>query len=993
MRPSILLLFGAVVFASLGACESQAPAPVTPADPVKPVKRPQSENPYTLFETLQVRPLALSPSGKWLFAANTPDNRLEVFAVEEGGLKKVSSVVVGLEPIAVAARPNGEVWVANHLSDSVSIVRVDDDGRARLVNTLLVGDEPRDIVFAGPDGGRAFVTTAHRGQNSPDDPDLFDPAAGRADVWVFDADKPGERLTKITVFADTPRALAASADSKTVYVAAFLSGNQTTAVSEDSVYQVYGGHMPGPGAVDVGGVAVEQPHTSLIVKWKEGPDGKFHWIDAYGSIFDKYVKVSLPDEDVFAIDAMADPPVAKKAFAHVGTTLFNMAVNPKTGKVYVSNTEAHNDVRFSGHTPGFTSVTGNLVDSRITVIDPKTSATTVNNLNPHLDHAAGKGDASLSLAFPQDLTFSSDGKKLYVVAQGSGKLAVYDAEALESGTAAPSASNQVVLSAGGPAGVVLDERRGLAFVLTRFDNGISIVDTASQKEVGHVTMFNPEPSSVVLGRPLLYDATISKLGDQACASCHIGADVDGLAWDLGSPGGAPLPITTLAAKESEIRTIEEASAAAVVGKEVTDYVYSAFQPCKGPMVTQSLRGLDNAGPMHWRGDRNGAVRQDGTPFLDGGGDPIVSAQPDSGIFDERKALRSFDIAFPDLVGSKEVPSEESVDALASFLLEITYPPNPIRNLDDSLTPTQAHGAQMFDRRDAEGNPVPVDLFHTCQGCHIIDRDGNRGHSKHPGFFGTDGRLSFDFSTQTFKVPHLRNMYQKVGMFASAVDPIHAIASLIPPLNPAGPAVRGFGFSHDGVHGKIEDFITGFTFLHTEVYVNFGGITGIPPNRGGIPLFVDPKEPGNSAKGLSAEGIRIRQDIAEFLLVFDTNLFPIVGQQITLTDEGTPAVLERIALLESQALAGRTDLVAHGTYFGQQHGFTFSNGQWIADDSSLPPISSVSLQQFAAMFGPLTFTAVPPGTGWRVGIDRDVDGYGDADEIRVGTDPADASSHP
>ena len=29
-----------------------------------------------------------------------------------------------------------------------------------------------------------------------------------------------------------------------------------------------------------------------------------------------------------------------------------MAVNPKSGKVYVSNTDAHNDVRFEGHTPG-----------------------------------------------------------------------------------------------------------------------------------------------------------------------------------------------------------------------------------------------------------------------------------------------------------------------------------------------------------------------------------------------------------------------------------------------------------------------------------------------------------------------------------------------------------------------------------------------------------------------------------------------------------------
>src|SRR2546428_355692 len=79
---------------------------------------------YTLFESGQVRPLALSPDGTHLFAVNTPDNRLEVFTVGSGTLTHVSSVPVGLEPVAVAARSNTEVWVVNHLSDSISIIDV-----------------------------------------------------------------------------------------------------------------------------------------------------------------------------------------------------------------------------------------------------------------------------------------------------------------------------------------------------------------------------------------------------------------------------------------------------------------------------------------------------------------------------------------------------------------------------------------------------------------------------------------------------------------------------------------------------------------------------------------------------------------------------------------------------------------------------------------------------------------------------------------------------
>ena len=68
----------------------------------------------------------------------------------------------GMEPVSVAARNDNEVWVVNHLSDSVSIVDLS-ASPAKVVRTLLVGDEPRDIVFAGTGGtNRAFITTAHR---------------------------------------------------------------------------------------------------------------------------------------------------------------------------------------------------------------------------------------------------------------------------------------------------------------------------------------------------------------------------------------------------------------------------------------------------------------------------------------------------------------------------------------------------------------------------------------------------------------------------------------------------------------------------------------------------------------------------------------------------------------------------------------------------------------------------------------------------------------
>src|SRR5688500_8737955 len=93
---------------------------------------------FTTFETGQVRPLALSPNGTRLFALNTPDNRLEIFTVGSGGIAWRASVPVGLEPIALAARSDSEVWVVNHLSDSISIVDVAATP-PRVKRTLLVG--------------------------------------------------------------------------------------------------------------------------------------------------------------------------------------------------------------------------------------------------------------------------------------------------------------------------------------------------------------------------------------------------------------------------------------------------------------------------------------------------------------------------------------------------------------------------------------------------------------------------------------------------------------------------------------------------------------------------------------------------------------------------------------------------------------------------------------------------------------------------------------
>ena len=197
---------------------------------------------------------------------------------------------------------------------------------------------------------------------------------------------------------------------------------------------------------------------------------------------------------------------------------------------------------------------------------------------------------------PTDLAFSGDGKTVFVTALGSPQLGIFDATRLEAGDVLP---RELVTVGVGASGVVLDAARDRLYVMNRFENTIAVVDGATTPGTravsGTVALpYSPEPTFIGTGRRFLYDAReTSAHGDVSCASCHIFGDTDGLAWDLGDPGGVargnPNPST-------------------ISGNPVG----GIFHPLKGPMATQSLRGMAGAGPLHWRGDRTGAAEPGGS---------------------------------------------------------------------------------------------------------------------------------------------------------------------------------------------------------------------------------------------------------------------------------------------------------------------------------------------------------------------------------------------
>ena len=107
--------------------------------------------PYVNWENHPIHALDLSPDGRLLAVAHTADQRVQLFDVSSGEPVSIGHVVVGVDPVSVRFRTAGELWVVNHISDSVSVVDV---AQRRVIDTLATADEPFDVAFAA---NQAFI--------------------------------------------------------------------------------------------------------------------------------------------------------------------------------------------------------------------------------------------------------------------------------------------------------------------------------------------------------------------------------------------------------------------------------------------------------------------------------------------------------------------------------------------------------------------------------------------------------------------------------------------------------------------------------------------------------------------------------------------------------------------------------------------------------------------------------------------------------------------
>ena len=115
----------------------------------------------------------------------------------------------------------------------------------------------------------------------------------------------------------------------------------------------------------------------------------------------------------------------------------------------------------------------------------------------------------------------------------------------------------------------------------------------------------------------------------------------------------------------------------------------------------------------------------------------------------------------------------------------------------------------------------------------------------------------------------------------------------------------------------------------------------------------------------------------FMLCFDTGTAPAVGYTRTVTSANvsTASIQSDWALLQKRAAAGDIDLIVKGTLGGQVHGLLYqpATNNYLTDKTGLGPFTQAQLMLLAQRGDTLSIMGVPPGSGRRMGIDRNLDG--------------------
>jgi len=464
---------------------------------------------YPSFLSPHARPI-LVHEGR-VFVVNTPSDTVDV--IDAKSRKITRRIDVGIDPVSLAIRPDGrELWVANHVSDSVSVIDINPKSRTylRVVDTVqdfdlrtkaTRFDEPVGIAFASNE--KAYVALSSENK-----------------IAIVDV-RSRKVKRHLNITAQDPRAIVVR--NGKLYVIPFESNNKT---------QLSGGYK-----ID-GKLVTFNAHEHSIAN---------NNVLSLGHKTDIVKHPRVPDRDLYVFDTRTDQLIT--TVNTLGSLLYGLTIDSE-GTVFIAQTDARNDVNGRAGTKkhGMVEMQNRAFLNQITSVGfkgGKAEEPKFIDLEPLPPHHPKPGQA---LATPFAIQISDDDSTLFVSAAGSDKFFTVDPV------------NGVVLGriavGAVPRGIALENsaegKASRAWVFNAVANTISVIDVSdptSLRIAGFVSLYDPTHRQFKLGRTWFNDADASSTRTFSCASCHPDGHTDQLLWVLKTPivtgGNQIMPRTTM----------------------------------------------------------------------------------------------------------------------------------------------------------------------------------------------------------------------------------------------------------------------------------------------------------------------------------------------------------------------------------------------------------------------------------------------------------------
>jgi hypothetical protein len=314
-----------------------------------------------------------------------------------------------------------------------------------------------------------------------------------------------------------------------------------------------------------------------------------------------------------------------------------------------------------------------------------------------------------------------------------------------------------------------------------------------------------------------------------------------------------------------------------------------------------------------------------------------------------------------LLGNDVELTPSEMAEFKGLLQSIFFPPNFLRTFSNSL-PTSVPLPGHYGRVPTNGDPrQPLPPGNALNGRTPFRQFCSICHDFNLGIGGAFGRtndlivLPRNGTEGALKSAQLRSLADKVGMDGGSIN-----------------SRAGFGFMHDGRVDTLSTFLLdGFPTMVTSDQILADVVA--------LLLCFNGSDPGPGSPPPTTPS----QDVPA-----------ATGKQVTFGSSIPPPLLDAMLELATRTNS-RVELVIRGKRDGQMRSWLFqrSQGNFQSDRHRETLATLTAVINPAGAGNEFTATLVPEGSGRRLALDRDGDGYLDTSEIEGGFNPADPSSHP